>query len=483
MIDDVPTRPHRFAASPALAPLLLLLPLLAAAACGPPPEARRAQRLLAAGRVAEAEQLADRELARFPKQPLLWRVKIQAAFARRDPARAVALYREWVALRGAPDRDALRAMAMSTLWQALRTPSPAIRLRAVQIAERLELEPLADEVMRRMGDDDPAVRAAAAVAVLRAHPDAPRIATDALSSDRAEARAIAVEGIARKVGRRALPDLVPRLRDPDARVRRAAVRAVAPLAPARVLADILRMARRDPAGPVRAEALRAAADRGAPGIVPAAVAALRDPYLGARLAAVAALARRAGAEATARLRPLVSGGDPLVALRAAAALARRDRDPGAVVAAATAALAQPAWPIRAAALNALPADGGNPAVAAARRAASRDPEVRVRLAAARALVRLGARDDARATLAAVLAGDDDDARIEAAIDLARLGDSRGGPALAALAEAASPLTRRRAVRALRYLGEPSDALAGALADEDAEVRVTAAETALELLAD
>jgi hypothetical protein len=138
-------------------------------ACGGlPPGAARAQQLLDRGDFAGAGAAADAELARFPKEPTLWRVKIRAALGLGDAAKAVEHYETWRDLRGDDDRGALRLMALTTLWQGLRSPSESIRLATVQTIERLEIEQLGQDVAERMTDDDDAIAAAAAVAVLRA---------------------------------------------------------------------------------------------------------------------------------------------------------------------------------------------------------------------------------------------------------------------------------------------------------------------------
>jgi len=461
---------------------LILAAALVAACGGPPPGARRAQRLLAAGDYGEAERVADAELARFPRQPLLWRVKIQAALGRHDATRAVALYGEWKQLRGAHDTRALRAMAMTTLWQGLQTPSVKLKIAAIQTAERLDLSPLAEPVAEKMGDDDPAVVAAAAVALLRSHPDAPFVATDALASHSPRARAIAVEGIARKIGKHARADLIPLLKDSEARVRRATIAAVAAFATRDDIETIKVLARGDADGSVRAAALTALTNGDYPGMLEVARASLRDSYLGARLAALRLLDRRGGKAAMDDLIVLATSDDLLVALRAAVALAKRG-DEARALPIAQRALASDQWPVRAAALNAIAKLAGKAAALPMVRKATADPAIRVRLAAARALIRLGHDDDARPVLVAALGSADEDDRIQAAIDLVRLEDARGLQALTELARATAPATRIQAVRALLQAVQPTDALVAALADESAEVRLVAADVALTLLAD
>jgi HEAT repeat protein len=122
-------------------------------------------------------------------------------------------------------------------------------------------------------------------------------------------------------------------------------------------------------------------------------------------------------------------------------------------------------------------DDGLPVV----RATIDDEAVHVRLSAARALIRFGAPDEALPVLAAALADDSDSARVQAAIDLIRLEDARGTTALDSLVRSPSPDTREQAVRAMIQLREPTDGLVAALADENAEVRIAAADVILTIL--
>ncbi|HUH03671.1 MAG TPA: hypothetical protein VML75_16870, partial [Kofleriaceae bacterium] len=165
-------------------PLHVAAPILVAAALllvapscgGPPPGAERADRLLARGDFDGAEREADSELARFPKHPSLWRIKIRAALGRSDNRAAVTHYAEWRGLRNADDAGLLRLLANTVLWQGLRVPSPALNVKTLQVIERLELESFADDVNERVLHDDDYIAAAAAVAVMRSYPPAPRVA-------------------------------------------------------------------------------------------------------------------------------------------------------------------------------------------------------------------------------------------------------------------------------------------------------------------
>jgi HEAT repeat protein len=412
---------------------------------------------------------------------------VGAALVRADDAAAARRYVDWRRAGGVEDRQALAALAVGGLRNALRARAPAARLAAIRAAERFDEPTLFEPVTRLLGDDDEVVRAAAAGAVLRGHADAPAVLTAALGAPDPAARAVAVEALGRKVGALARADLRAALADPDARVREAAVVALAPVAEDEDLRALAAMATRDAEGPVRARAIAALGPDGAD----VARAALADPYLGARLAAVDALARLLGDRAAAALAPLVAralaprgaaddrppgaGDEPppgaadlIVALHAAARL-------GDVAAVVRAAAAASDWTVRAAAAN---------AVHDLRAAAPLDPlaadaEPAVALAAARALARLGRQEEARAAFAARLELADPALRGDAAAGLARLGDARGAAALEALAGDADPAVRRAALADFPPGPPVPLAVVAALADEDREVRVAAAVAILE----
>lgn len=464
--------------TPLIGLLAVALLATAATACGSVPAgARRAERLLQRGEYDEAEKTADDELARYPKDPTLWRVKIQAAMGRGDNAQAAESYATWRNLRGGDDRKMLRSMAKTTLWQALRTPSASINAKAIQIIERLEIQALADEVAKKVLDDNDLVAAAASVALLRSNPAAPRVATDLLASEDPEARAIVVEGIGRKIKGRARLDLLPLLADRDERVRRAAVIAIGKM---NVKADDVRLraiASRDPKGVVRAEALRALAGRKDSDALTTATAALADSYLGARLAAIEIL-RRADSAAVPELEKLTASDDSFVALRAAVAL--KQTTGRANLTPVNRGLEADAWTVRVAALAALVELADESAARQRLSAALRDQQAEVRIAAARALLGMGTDAQAHGVLVVELDSDREDVRLSAAIELARQRDARGVQALAALVRSEDSQTRAAAVRAHLQAQRITPELAAALADVSGEVRLAAASTILAL---
>lgn len=443
-------------------------------ACGGSPAGvQRAETLLARGDFDGATKAADQELNRYPKHPTLWRVKIRAAMGAGDNARAVELYMQWHKLRHRYDPKALEVMAMTTMWQGLRVPSADIKVRTIQAIERLELEKLARDVGDRIADDDDIVAAAASIALLRSHPQAPRVATQMLRSDQVRARVIAVSGIARKIKSRARDDIVAALDDASPLVRSAAVRGLAAMKSKKDRKRFIALARNDKDGGVRAAAIHGLRMGKHKNIFPIARAAVSDTYLGARLAAVYILAESDPGRAI--LAKLARTGEPFVALRAAVALKKHDTD---VV---ERALRNPAWTVRAAGLNAVAQLASKTDAIAIAEKALKDVRIEVRLAAARALDRLGRKGAAMGVYFQALEAERDMPRLQAAIALIRMDDSKGHEALRKLSKSPTISTRMAAVSAHRYLDRPTIPLVHALADETGSVRIEAAETLLLLL--
>ena len=441
--------------------------------------ASRAQHTVAlyeGGDYAGAARTADAELAGHPGDEALWQMRIRAALALGDApgvARAYAAYRTQLA--GDDDRELVRDLAIATLGQALASPSPRVVIAAIEAVEAAELEPLADQVARRLRDDDDRVVAAAAVAVLHGAPDAPKAAGDMLHSEDAEARRIAVDGIGKKVGALAIADLEAAAGDPEPPVRRAAVRWLGRLKDRGAVA-LLTVRLADPDDAVRAAAASALAQigpPGGPGLGELARRALADRALAVRLAGIELVVAAGDRGALAAL---AEDPDPMVATEAAIAGGGGAPAARAIERAATAE----AWAIRAGAANlAVRALGRDAAVALARRLAG-DPELGVQLAAARVLGHAGDRAAAVAMFAAALTTDH---RIDAAVDLAAQDDPRGVQALdeAVRDQLHGAAARAAAAAAHRTARKITPGLVAALADDSAGVRVEAA-GALALLA-
>ena len=475
----------------------MILPMLALFVCSAcaPPAARQARGLMAQGDPVGAEAAADQGLARDPGHEELWRLKIEAALAGGDAARAIGLYETWQQGRGTHDRALLGRLARLTLAQGLRVPSAQVRAAAVQAIERQEIISLARAVAGRIDDEDDLGAAAASVALLRSQPGAARVAAQLLRSEDPAARALVITGTARKLGAATRDSVRAALGDGDLRVRRAAVRALAPMATDQDLQRLAVMAGADPEARVRTAALQALGRLPGRQSVPIAViepalAAARQALarpdqapLGERLAAVALLARQGDAAA---LQGLAATADPVLAVAAAAAL--RDRTPSLLAEAIARGLTDPTPAVRQAVLEAVRT---LPATDAAHLAGvhASDQSWGVRLAAARVLLYLGEIGDAalrrQATpiFAAALTEAPEKLRVQAAIDLARMGEPRGIAALTELSASADASVRQSVVGAYelvrarqpRVAGALVLVLARALADGSPLVRIRAAE--------
>lgn len=355
-----------------------------------------------------------------------------------------------------PAKDA-REIALATLWAALEAPDPAARQAAVEVIERAEIEPLAQAVSKRLGDDDEHVQLAAAIALLRAHPDASAIVLGALEAPEPSLRVAAVRALARKLKRDAAGTITPLAKDADAGVRASVLAGLV----GRDAVEPARAALADDDGGVRAAAVRALGDPDA------ALKLLEDPYLGARLAALEVVADH-GAEESLEA-PVVTK-DPYLALRAGVILARRgETAPGARAIDVAGRAAD--WPLRAAALNALADVGPKRAVEFAA-VFDKDPVAEVRLAAARALARLGDAARAQTMLRALLDGP---TALDAALELARMGASGGAEAVRARWDAGDAPARLTIVREAGALPGTDAILLDGARDPSPLVRVAAAE--------
>jgi HEAT repeat protein len=444
-----------------------LVAALAVAACAN--HAQQAVALYETGDFAGAARAADTGLAAHPGDEGLWQMRVRAALAQGDQAgvaKAYATYRSQ--LEGDDDKELLRQLAVATLGQALASPSVKLKIVAIEAVATAELQVLAEQVAARMGDDDDRVAAAAAIAVLRGFPQAPQVASDMLRSENAEARRIAVDGIGKKVGKLAIADLEKAGDDPDARVRRTAIRWLGQLKDDGAVELVTRHLR-DPDDTVRAASASALAKIGGSSLA-LGKQALGDRALAVRLAGIELLVALRRLEGVAELAALTEDTDPIVATEAAIAHGGAELAARTLERAATAA----DWTARAGAANlAVRAVGAQAARAVANRLTG-DRELAVRLAAARVLAHAGDRPGAAAIFAAALAAPDH--RLEAAADLASQGDERGTQALDAAVRdpALGQLERAAAVDAHRAAHIITPGLVAALADDSAVVRVEAA---------
>ncbi|MEO8702077.1 MAG: HEAT repeat domain-containing protein, partial [Kofleriaceae bacterium] len=414
--------------------------LLASVGCAS--RAKQSVSLYEAGDYAGAAKAADAGLANHPSDAGLWQMRVRSALALGDGEAVAKAYGTYRGHSGGDDAELLQDLAIATLGQALASPSVRLKIAAIDAVATAELQVLADDVAERLGDDDDRVAAAAASAVLRGYPQAPKVASQMLHSEDAEARRIAVEGVGKKIGALAVIDLQKLAgSDPDARVRRAAIRWLGQIKDKESVELLVRQMRHQDEA-VRAAAATALARIGAGDLAAFAKQALGDRAVGVRLAGIELLV---AAKQNAELVKLAeTEADPMVAAEAAIAAKRNDL----VIKALDRAVVAEAWTIRAGAANiAVRGVGKSTAIELARKLVA-DPEIGVRLAAARVLGSAGDREAAIRVFAAALTGE---SALSAASDLAHLGDERAIGALDAMVrdQKASPDQRAAAASAHR----------------------------------
>ncbi len=395
-------------------------------------------------------------------------MRVRSALALGDAQGVARSYTDYKAKRGGDDRELLRDLADATLEQALASPSVRLKILAIGAVEELQIDDLADEVAKAMDDRDDRVQAAAAVAVIHGFAQAPHVAGEMLNSENAEARRIALEGVAKKIGKLAIADIEKGAVDPDARVRAIAVRWLGQYKDQDAVAVCTKRLH-DPDDSVRAAAAVALAKIGLGDNAAVAKTALADRKLVVRLAGVTVLEL---IEAHGQLAALASDPDPVVALEAAIAV--KERHPELVAPALAHALESEDWTVRAGAANSLGrAFDDKASVIARAKPLTADKELGVRLAAARALVHAGDPADAAIVFNAAVASDHS---IDAAADLGALGDERGLTSLAELARDPTLTADQRAAAATahRVAHRVTAGLVAALADSSGLVRVEAA---------
>jgi HEAT repeat protein len=447
--------------------ILALTALLAPAGCAN--RAKRSIALYESGDYAGAMRAADEGLANHPDDDGLWAMKVRASLALGDANGVEKAYVQYVGHRGSDDKALLRDLSTATLAQALASPSAKMKIAAIEAIERIEIHSLTDQVAERMDDDDERVAAAAAVAVLRGIPGAPQVADQMLTSPNPEARRIAVDGIGRKVGKLAAPDLAKAVSDPDPRVRRAAIRWLGVIKDKDAVELIVQRMTKDPDEGVRAASASALARIGAGDLAALGKQALGDRSLAVRLAGVELLV---AAKADEQLVALTDDKDAMVALQAAIAV--KATRPELAEKAVARAIAVPEWTIRAGAANLMVTAIGKDAARPYAQKMVADPELGVRLAAARVLVQTGDKDEAKRVFATAL--DNAEYGVQAAADLAALGDPAGMQALSRFVRDPNRTPEQRAAAASAHRGahRVTGGLVAALADGNGLVRVDAA---------
>jgi HEAT repeat protein/beta-lactamase regulating signal transducer with metallopeptidase domain len=238
-----------------------------------------------------------------------------------------------------------------------------------------------------------------------------------------------------------VPALIAALKDPDPKVREAAASSLGQLEDPRAIPALIE-ASRDTNSDVRAAALQSLSRFDDPRVIDPMILALKDPNRDVRQDAAQSLGRFKDPRA---LRPL------------------------------TAALSDSSADVRQAAAQSL-GELGDPLAAPALGGALKDPKADVRQSAAQALGELDLKTAPQALIDA-LSDPDADVRQSAAQSLGEIQDPRAVPGLAALLTDQNGDVRESAVNSLSEIGDAAaiNALVGALKSSDPDVRRRAAE--------
>lgn len=357
--------------------------------------------------------------------------------------------------------------AVDPLMAAARAPERNVKVAAITALGQVGDYSASDTLFEAAKDKDEAVRTAAVDALAGLGVTVERLSGD-LSGSTWQVRAAALTSLARLGDRKASAMVINSFKDPDARVRVEAVRALATLA--------------------------AEGDRGA---VDAFISVLSDSNSDVRMQSAIALGRFKDSRAVGSLTTLLSDRDSQVNLAAAESLARM-QDPR-VIRLLVDSLDNADWRVRARAAQVL---AFSPSAASSAGAvvplvnAMRDKDLIVRYYASEALVAIGGeavpqlidmlrseRSQERARVVRVLGriGQptimplvafiqdrriSSDTKIEAARLLGRLGDARAVDPLITLLADERYYVRREVSRALGQIGEPALERLGTLAQSE-----------------
>ncbi|HEY4059359.1 MAG TPA: HEAT repeat domain-containing protein [Kofleriaceae bacterium] len=433
--------------------------------------AKESVSLYEAGDYAGAARAADAQLAQHPDDDNLLGMRIRASLAQGDAAGVASHYQRLLDTRaGEQDTDLCRELASATLEQALNSPSAKLKLIAIDAVASAQLTDLAEDVAERMEDKDDRVVAAAATAILHAYPQAPKALGAMLESENAEARAIAVEGVGKKVGKIAFDDLEKAANDSDARVRRTAIRWLGQLGDANAVELLVRRSK-DPDDSVRAASITALGRIGLGNVPSYAKQAVGDHSLAVRLAGVdlyADLSRKLKMDK--ELGALAEDDNANVAVEAAIAIKRTDLAQKALDKLAVDDRSE----IRAGAANIAIRAVGKEAAKPVLGKLAQDDDMRVRLASARAMMHAEMSNASIDIFGAALVTPE--TAIAGAEGLVEANDPRGAKALDdVLASTTNPsIDRVAAVQALRSARKITPGLVAALADANGIVRMEAA---------
>ena len=322
----------------------------------------------------------------------------------------------------------------------LRDPNPRVRESAVKIAGYFGFAECTDLLLERCRDEDENVRRAA-IEHIPYLEDVRVVATlaDALCSGTPRVRAAAANAFAQVEGGAALPHLLGALSDPDSWVRYFAARSIGHHAYGEGLDLLAEVAREDAASHVR-------------------------------IAAVDSLGKIDGPRAVAVLSSFVQSSDPDLAAAALKSLGQINHTEA--LPPLLEALRSPVAALRLEALQALGARGEKEVIGAIQWAAATDSEPQVAQAAIDALARLATPESIAALIDLTAEAG---RREESVAALCRLSEQKIALIASGLKHT-QPSVRRAVVDALGRMKHPlaSEALGGALDDEESSVRLAAA---------
>jgi HEAT repeat protein len=360
--------------------------------------------------------------------------------------------------------------AFEALLEMIGHPDASVRQAVIAAINSLGHPEMAGRAMVLLEDPNPYVRESAVkIAGYFGYAECAGLLLERCLDEDENVRRAAIEHIPFLEDDRALPVLTDALESGTPRVRAAAAKAFAQVERAAALSHLLG-ALRDPDSWVRYYAARSLGHHGyGEGLDPLAEAAKTDGASHVRIAALASLGMIHGPRAVAVLTSFVASPDPDIARAALKSLGQIDHADA--LPPLLEALRSSSAELRFEVVRALGKRGGADAINAMQWAAAADPESRVAEEAIDALGRLATPE----SIAALVNLTAEPACREASISsLARLGEQKIALIGKGLKHDQSSV-RRAVVEALGRMKHPqaSEALSGALNDEEASVRLAA----------
>lgn len=396
----------------------------------------------------------------------------------RDWDSAVKSYKEFKRLAYQKEVVAARRlMVAQTIWWGLKEEDVSIRRESAKLAQELGVGGLGEVLKKAVEDEDVLVRAYAYGAMLPENFDGWLGLMKLSHFDDPLIRKAAAQGMGKVVDREYVFDVLLRLsRDEDPEVRAAAVGALSRVSMKNKklfnsMLEVLRVALKDPAGPVRGEAAYRLARIKARIGFEWSVEMLQDPELAVRLAAFRAM--KGKNKNTEALQKVAQGDNMYVAFRAEVALAKRGKLKNCGLALKKGMSAKN-WAVRAAAVNAA---SSMPDCVGARDVVKKgmeDPHVKVKISAARAALNINwARERALQTLNKISRGRGEDAARAAEV-LALKKNKLGIERLRELVSGGTPVAKIRALEVLGRLGDGRNSVLDGWAGGPWSVRLAAA---------